>query len=325
MISTHRWFVDHIYHWWLRKFPASEAGEENKENLVKRRVRGLIHSSLFTVYMLMASVFLVSSLISCGVTGEFWRFMAPVLSVVVFSPIAYKLWTYRTTDKETEEVDREAQANLAYCSQGIRLVTSDSDLQKAVGIKILIRVSKKTSTYDEEIEYLFMETLREPLVGVGDSYVQSIVKWLYQYCDKEDKNPPRLTSPMEIHNQTFDLTSEDCKKSLTWLLLLEGRGIISINFEGSELKLHFGMSSRINKITKDEEIGNKETGLPRIIESINNISNRGGLSDDNKIVKDYLTALKEELETERDGKGAIHQEISRRSVERIRKIDRNEN
>lgn len=200
-----------------------------ERKLVWARVAGLAIPSLITLGLIVylgCSILSFSNvncyaLIFLGIfpsafPDQFWRFIAPVLSVLVFSPIAYKLWKYRT-------IDRGAQDNFSYYSQGIQLVTSDNGFQRVTGINLLIRVSEQTQKYNEEIRYVFIETLKKPPEEAGDSYAQSIIKWLYQRYHKEglDFYSPAVT--LHIGSQIFDLTDKDCRKGLIWLALLAGK------------------------------------------------------------------------------------------------------
>lgn len=167
--------------------------------------------------------------------------MAPVLSALIFAPIAYRLWTYRT-------VDREKQDNFDHYAQGIQLVTSSGGLQRVAGVNLLTQVSEQTQEYNEQIKDAFIETLKSPIPtsevkgglppktdrenifeslsrqklekGRSNSYVQSILRWLYQRI----KNGMRLelnSATLSIYNQLLNLTDEDCLDGLILLLLQE--------------------------------------------------------------------------------------------------------
>lgn len=231
--SIHGKLVDFIYERWLKKFLGSTT------KLVQERFKGLVHSSLFATYILIPSIVLL-----CIFSDGFWRFMAPVLSVLVFSPIAYKLWTYRTTDRET-------QINFAYYSQGVQLVTSGNNLQKVAGIKLLVQISDKTPAYNEEIKHVFIETLKiqssksDTLERLDDgtllpsnNYAQFIVKWLYQRYYEKRLSFYTSDAVLYIENQAFDLADKDCRKSLIWLLGLPDsmKGTLFVHFDNLHIQ-----------------------------------------------------------------------------------------
>lgn len=239
--------------------------------LVQKRFAELVWFLLFTAVL----IYCIGTYIDANNPDKLWRFTAPILSVAVFSLVAYKLWTYRI-------IDREAQDNFAHYAQGIQLVTSNSSLRKIMGINLLDRVSKRTPAYNEEIKYVLIENLKRSRT-LPDGCVQPIIRWLYQHYHKKHIDFYGHFVTLYIEGQTLNLADDSCRRGLVWLLLQADDGKVTIDLLGSQV--NYKMLSR--NISVHDRAARLESLIDPIKSEVRNLdpSNKGVISDLEELVE----------------------------------------
>ena len=133
--------------------------------------------------------------------------IAAIDGVLLGLPVFVALWWFRTRDTHAQISKSQAQIHQNNLAIGLDKLVSDDSLQLAIGVQMLIQVSRNTKEFDEEIRLAFIKRLQHlpfkmkyrngtPIesnpnkINIGQiptlNYMPHIFEWLIEHAKRSD-------------------------------------------------------------------------------------------------------------------------------------------
>lgn len=230
------------------------------------RTLGLILSILGSLVILC----LFLELHSRGIPDREWTWigmlglikeLGTVHALIIASPVAYVLWSFRTIDTAANLRSSELDLHFNNFSHAAGMLKDiDNILAIETGVALLIKLSEQTDLYDDDIRVVFSNLLRTPLPEYQDvkdkkvdfedflphkkattrRYAQVIFAWF-------NKKKLDFISPFNpryaFANQRFDLENEDTLEALREYLHVTCPASGKDNLIPIKLAYHEGLAS----------------------------------------------------------------------------------
>ena len=215
---------------WLDKLYEKALGAEyqfRQENWPKlhgvrrARLRLLICQAIMGIVL---CVIIAVGLVCFGVWSGLWgkeilvNVPQTIIPLALFLPVFVALWYVRTEDtrqnihyssQQINEARKQADLQLQRDNfiKGIEYVRGDSEFDIKLGVGFLENVSRESNEFDEQIRFVFTETLEKPSRVKREKeittfeYAAPMLGWLIRYNKKSDFHTPLWE--LDLSNQAF--------------------------------------------------------------------------------------------------------------------------